>query len=250
MPLLLTPVLVIVLMAATWLLARRLGHVSVIDVVWGLAFVAVALLCAIVGDGDPARRLLVLGMVGIWGLRLAWHIGRRSRGRGEDPRYVALLERGGMVRKVFLPQGLAIWFVSLPVQISADAGPGVTWVIATGVVVWAVGLTFEAVGDAQLTSYRKAAERPPVMDRGLWAWTRHPNYFGDACVWWGLWLAGGLASGWAAGLATVLCPAAMTFFIYQVTGVKLLERTMMQRPGYPAYAARTSSFVPLPPKRR
>ena len=245
MPLLLTPVLVIVLMAATWLLARRLGHVSVIDVVWGLAFVAVALLCAIVGDGDPARRLLVLGMVGIWGLRLAWHIGRRSRGRGEDPRYVALLERGGMVRKVFLPQGLAIWFVSLPVQISADAGPGVTWVIATGVVVWAVGLTFEAVGDAQLTSYRKAAERPPVMDRGLWAWTRHPNYFGDACVWWGLWL---VAAGAWPGVLTVLSPVAMTWFLVHATGARLLERTMMRRPGYPEYAARTPMFLPRRPR--
>jgi steroid 5-alpha reductase family enzyme len=88
------------------------------------------------------------------------------------------------------------------------------------------------------------------MDRGLWRYSRHPNYFGDACIWWGLWLAAGLGSGWVAGLATVLCPAAMTFFVYQVTGVKLLEKTMMLRPGYPEYAARTSSFFPLPQRPR
>jgi steroid 5-alpha reductase family enzyme len=87
------------------------------------------------------------------------------------------------------------------------------------------------------------------MDRGLWAWTRHPNYFGDSCLWWGIWVAGGLASGWVAALASVLSPIAMTVWLAWITGARLLERTMMQRPGYPEYAARTSMFVPLPPKR-
>ena len=118
-----------------------------------------------------------------------------------------------------------------------------------GVALWAVGNVFETVGDAQLAAYKRDPDRGPVMDRGLWAWSRHPNYFGDACVWWGLWLAGALASGWLPGLLTVAAPIAMTYFLVFATGARLLERTMMQRPGYPEYAARTSMFFPLPPRR-
>jgi steroid 5-alpha reductase family enzyme len=108
---------------------------------------------------------------------------------------------------------------------------------------------FETVADAQLAAYKRSSPRPPVLDTGLWAWSRHPNYFGDACVWWGLWLVGGLASGWLPALLTVVSPVAMTFWLVRVTGVPLLEKTMMTRPGYPEYAARTSMFVPLPPRR-
>ena len=115
--------------------------------------------------------------------------------------------------------------------------------------VWAVGVLFETVGDAQLAAYKRDPDRGPVMDRGLWSWSRHPNYFGDACVWWGIWLAGGLASGWLPGLASVVAPVAMTVWLVWITGARLLERTMMKRPGYPEYAARTSMFVPLPPRR-
>jgi steroid 5-alpha reductase family enzyme len=124
--------------------------------------------------------------------------------------------------------------------------------VVVGALVWAVGLFFEAVGDAQLAAYRSRPrdQRPQVLDTGLWAWTRHPNYFGDACVWWGLWLAGGLASGWVAGLATVIAPLAMTWFLSEATGAKLIEQTMMQRPGYPEYAARTARFLPRPPRGR
>ena len=153
------------------------------------------------------------------------------------------------VRRVFLVQGVAVWFVSLPLAgrraVLRPRRP-VVWV---GVAVWAVGVFFETVGDAQLTAYKRDPDRGPVMDRGLWRWTRHPNYFGDACVWWGIWLVGGLASGWLPGLVTVLSPVAMTFLLVWITGARLLERTMMQRPGYPEYAARTSMFVPLPPRR-
>jgi steroid 5-alpha reductase family enzyme len=112
-----------------------------------------------------------------------------------------------------------------------------------------LGLVFEVVGDAQLAAYRRDPDRGPVMDRGLWAWTRHPNYFGDACVWWGLWLVGGLGSGLGPGLLTVLSPVAMTYFLVYATGARLLERTMMARPGYAEYAARTSMSLPRRPSR-
>src|SRR3954452_20806264 len=108
------------------------------------------------------------------------------------------------------------------------------WLVWVGVAVWAVGVWFEAVGDAQLAAYKRDPDRGPVMDRGLWSWTRHPNYFGDACVWWGIWLAGGLASGWVAGLVSLAAPITMTVWLVWVTGAKLLERSMMKRPGYPA----------------
>lgn len=245
--------------------ARQLGVVAVVDVAWGAGFVLIALVTALVGtlvdDGSAWRRWLVVALVAVWGLRLAWHVRSRALGEHlgkEDPRYRQML--GGSlaevglataVRRVFVVQGLAQWLVAVPVAVGAVLAADWWPAVVAGVVVWAVGLFFETVGDRQLAAYKEQPResRPQVMDRGLWAWTRHPNYFGDACVWWGIWLAAGLGSGWVAGLATVACPAIMTFFLVRVTGVRLLERTMMQRPGYPAYAARTSAFVPLPPRR-
>jgi steroid 5-alpha reductase family enzyme len=240
------------LMTATALIARRVGRVAVVDVAWGLGLVLVAMVSAALGD-TPVRWLL-LGMVAVWGLRLAWHIGRRqAQHPHEDPRYEKLLGGGGFaaaVRKVFVVQGLAMWFVSLPVQVAAVFDTRWWWIAGVGVAVWLVGLVLESVGDAQLAAYKRDAERPPVMDRGLWAWTRHPNYFGDACVWWGIWLVGAVAAGPLPALATVAAPLAMTYFLAFTTGARLLERSMMKRPGYPEYAERTPMFFPRPPKKR
>lgn len=249
-------------MTATALEARRRGVAVVVDVAWGLVFVAIAVGCAVLGlvrdVGDPARTCLLVALVALWGLRLAWHLRSRATGDHEDPRYEKLLGGrldevglGIAVRKVFAVQGVVAVVIALPVAVGT-ALDDVWWpVVAVGVVVWAVGLVFEAVGDAQLAAYRAQPrdQRPQVLDTGLWGWTRHPNYFGDACVWWGLWLVGGLASGWIAGAATVVAPLAMTWFLSETTGARLLERTMMQRPGYPEYAARTSRFIPRPPRR-
>lgn len=241
---------VVLLMTATALVSRRVGRVAVVDVAWGLGFVLVALVSALIGD-QPVRWLL-LAMVAGWGLRLAWHIGRRQVGNpAEDPRYAKMLEGqgfGAAVRRVFVVQGAAMWFVSLPVQVAAVEGTRWPWLVWAGVALWAVGLVFESVGDAQLSAYKQDPERPPVMDRGLWSWTRHPNYFGDSAVWWGIWLAGGLAGGWLPAL-TIVAPAMMTYFLVFASGARLLERSMMKRPGYPEYAARTSMFFPLPPRQ-
>jgi steroid 5-alpha reductase family enzyme len=242
----------VVAMLLTAYAAHRAGRISVVDVTWGLALAVVALVSAVLGDalGDPApwRRWALFVLVTVWGTRLSWHIWRRNTGHGEDPRYTELLGsgRGGPLVRVWIPQGAAIWFVSLPVQVSAVAGDGVAVVALLGVLVWAVGVTVESVGDAQLAAYKRDPDRGPVMDRGLWRYTRHPNYFGDACVWWGIWLVA--ASAWP-GALTVLAPVVMTYFLVFATGARLLEETMMKRPGYPEYAARTSMFVPLPPKR-
>lgn len=238
-----------VVMAVTALVAHRIGKVAVVDTAWGLGFVVVALACALVGDGDGPRRWLLAALVGVWGLRLARHMHRRNAGKGEDARYAEMLDGAPFsvaVRRVFATQGLALWFVSVPVQVSAVAGSSLMPVLWAGVALWLLGLVFEAVGDAQLAAYKREPDRRPIMDRGLWAWTRHPNYFGDACVWWGVFVVA--ASAWP-GVLTLLSPVAMTYFLVFATGARLLERHMAQRPGWEAYAARTSMFVPLPPRR-
>jgi steroid 5-alpha reductase family enzyme len=242
-----------VAMLVTALVARAVGRVSVVDVTWGLALVVIALATAVVGTGTTWRRWLVLALVAIWGCRLASHILRRSRGKGEDPRYAELLDDGGFgtaVRKVFLTQGLVICLIALPVLAAGHSDVRWTPLVWLGVAVWAVGVLFESVGDAQLAAYKRDPDRGPVMDRGLWGWTRHPNYFGDACLWWGIWVAGGLASGWLPALLSVVSPLAMTYFIRNVTGAKLLERTMSQRDGWADYAARVPLLFPRPPRRR
>ena len=249
-------------MTVTALVARRQGRVVVVDVAWGVALTLSAVAAAVVGTvaaaGDPWRTWLLAALVALWGARLSWHIHRRS-GDGEDPRYERLLGgplddvgMGVAVRKVFLVQGAAVCLIALPVSVGAVLDASWWPAVVAGVVVWVVGVVFESVGDAQLAAYRRRPRdsRPPVLDTGLWAWTRHPNYFGDSAVWWGIWLAGGVASGWVAALATVVAPATMTFFLVRVTGARPLEETMMQRPAYREYAARTSMFVPLPPRRQ
>lgn len=243
-------------LGATFLVALRLGRHAVVDVAWGLGFVAVAatsyLLSA--GAGDPLRRGLVLGLTAVWGVRLAVHIALRARGHGEDPRYDALLARAPgsrttyALRQIYLTQGAVMWFVSLPLQVAmfqADVLGVVAW---TGVALWVLGLLFEAVGDRQLQRFRDdPANRGEVLDTGLWRYTRHPNYFGDACVWWGLSLIA--FDAWP-GILTVLSPVAMTWLLANGTGKPLLEKGMAStRPGYTDYVRRTSGFVPLPPRR-
>ena len=156
-----------------------------------------------------------------------------------------------VLARVFLTQAVVAWLISFPLHVAAAYDVRWCAVVWIGAAVWAVGIFFEVVGDAQLSAYRSRPrdERPPVLDTGLWAWTRHPNYFGDACVWWGLWMAGALSLGWLPGVLTVFAPVAMTYFIRNVTGARLLERTMSQRPGWDAYAARVPLFFPRPPRR-
>jgi steroid 5-alpha reductase family enzyme len=242
----------LVVFAVTFGIARRIGRYNVVDVAWGLGFIAVATVAAILGHGDPTRRWLLLVLVAIWALRLSGYIHRRSAGKGEDPRYADLLRDatvGQVIRKVFVVQGFATWFISLPLQLSAVSGPTPRPLLAVtvaGILVWMAGLGFEAVGDRQLRVFKAdPAHGGIVMDRGLWAWTRHPNYFGDASVWWGLWLIT-IASWWS--LTTVLSPALMSYFLVSVTGARLTEKYMKGRPGFGEYQQRTSFFIPRPPR--
>jgi steroid 5-alpha reductase family enzyme len=251
----LTALGVAVLLLLTFAVAVSHQRHSIIDTIWGLGFSVVALISFALssGHGDDARRILITVLTCAWGLRLAVHIGLRARGMGEDPRYVELLDRAPgsrnlyALRAVYLIQGVVLWFVSLPVQVTVFSRGGLNWLTWVGVAVWAVGVFFEGVGDFQLSRFKAdPAHKGVVMDKGLWRYTRHPNYFGDACVWWGLFLVA--ASAWP-GVLTVLSPLLMTYVLARGTGKKLLEGRMAQRPGFAEYVARTSGFVPLPPRK-
>ncbi|HTW21542.1 MAG TPA: DUF1295 domain-containing protein [Mycobacteriales bacterium] len=245
----------LVVFVGAWLVALVVGRFNIVDVVWGMAFVIVA----IVGFGWSAghsvpgwRRALVLALVAVWGLRLSAYIGVRSHGKGEDPRYEAMLGTGPhralrALGIVFLLQAVVAWFVSLPVQAAMYIRTGWSWLAVVGVVAWLVGLFFEAVGDAQMAAFRRdPSRRGEVMDRGLWRYTRHPNYFGDATVWAGLYLVA--AEHWI-GALTIGSPLLMSWFLSFKTGKPLLEKQMARtKPGYAEYMRRTSGFFPLPPR--
>ena len=251
----LTLLAVVALLAATFLVGVRTRRHAVLDVAWGLGFVAVAGTAYALHTGDGTRALVALLVTAVWGVRLAVHLHHRGRGQGEDPRYAEVLGRAPgnphwyALQRVYLPQATALWLVSLPVQVAMFSArePGV--LLGVGVVVWGVGLAFETVGDAQLHAFRSdPGTRGQVLDTGLWRLTRHPNYFGDATVWWGIFLVA--ADAGLPGWLTVLSPALITWLLARGTGKPLLERGLAQRrPGYADYVRRTSGFVPLPPRK-
>jgi steroid 5-alpha reductase family enzyme len=252
-----TVLAVVVVLGSTFLLALRLGRHAVVDVVWGLGFAVIAVAAFVFsgGAGDGVVSWLASVLTAVWGLRLAGHIALRSRGHGEDPRYVALLRRAPgnpqlfALQRIYLTQGVVMWFVSLPVQVAMFTQGRANVVTWLGVAVWVVGFVFETVGDLQLTRFRNdPSKEGEVLDTGLWRYTRHPNYFGDACVWWGLSL---VAFGSWPGVLTILSPLVMTWLLAKGTGKPLLEKDMAsRRPGYADYVRRTSGFVPLPPRKR
>jgi steroid 5-alpha reductase family enzyme len=223
-----------------WLLGRRLGRVNIIDVFWGPGFglvaVVTAVVAAITGTGNGVRQVVLLVLVLGWGSRLGWHVGRRSAGHGEDPRYADLLRKHGEDRDrtvwtfVYLPQMFTLYVVSLSVQVAMFIHPGV------GPLGWiGVALRFKA----------DPANKGKLIDTGLWRYTRHPNYFGDACLWTGVYLVA--AEHWP-GMLTIVSPVLMTFLLAFGTGKRLLEESMAKRPGYAEYMRRTSGFIPLPRK--
>ncbi|UVS78065.1 putative membrane protein [Actinokineospora sp. UTMC 2448] len=242
-----TAAAVAVLMAAVFAISVRRGKYDTIDTAWGLGFALIAIVSFGQSDGD----ILVTALTVVWGVRLAVHLHVRNHGKPEDRRYAEILGRAEgdprlhMLRVVFLPQAVLMWVISLPVQVAQSGG--LTWLDAAGAALWAVGFAFETVGDAQLSRFKAdPANSGKVLDTGLWRYTRHPNYFGDACVWWGIYLMA-CDSWW--GAATIVSPLAMTSLLARGTGKPLTERHLgASRPGYAEYVARTSGFVPLPPK--
>jgi steroid 5-alpha reductase family enzyme len=243
-------------MIVVWLLSLARRDVSIVDVFWGLGFVLVALVSHACGEGAVARKNLITILTIAWGLRLAIYLLWRNWDQEEDYRYRAMRARYGerfplvSLYLVFGLQGALMWIVSLPIQVaqSSPTPEHLTWLDVTGALLWAVGLGFEAIGDWQLSRFRAdAANRGKVMDRGLWRYTRHPNYFGDFLVWWGF---GAIALAGPLGAFALVGPALMSVLLLRVSGVAMLERTIgRRRPGYREYQLRTNAFFPGPPRR-
>ncbi|MFO0756209.1 MAG: DUF1295 domain-containing protein [Byssovorax sp.] len=236
-----------------WLLSLRLRDSSIVDIFWGLGFAIIAWVTLLTRGGAPPRSRLAVGLTTLWGLRLASYLAWRNIGKGEDPRYVAMRRHHGdrwPLRSLFIVfglQGVLMWIVSLPVQAAVRApepaalGP----LDMAGAALVIVGVLFEGVGDLQLARFKGDPQnRGKVMDRGLWRYTRHPNYFGDFVVWWGLFAIAAAAGAWW----TAIGPLLMSVLLLRVSGVTLLEKSMRARPGYEAYVRRTSAFFPWPPR--
>ena len=251
-----------------WLISLLVRDASIIDIFWGFGFALVGLTCLYLASGrftvSPSPYLWLIGAMPIlWGLRLTLYLAWRNLGHGEDGRYVAMRKRSGLAEmtwrlralfSIFWGQGLLILIVSAPVWIASANGKGVDIgaLAIIGALVWLAGVLFEAIGDAQLAAFLKKNadydgpyEDKPVLDSGLWAWTRHPNYFGNALLWWGIFIAACQAP-W--GWVSFFGPLIMTILLVRVSGRDLLERKLKKRPAYRDYVERTSSFIPRPPK--
>jgi steroid 5-alpha reductase family enzyme len=247
---------ILTLLTFVWLLSVKLRDASIADVCWGAGFAVLAWLYFLLSPMSQRSWLLVTLMT-IWGGRLSRHILRRNHGKGEDPRYQAMRASQGeafwwrSLFTVFWLQGALLWFVALPILVAVRAPQpaGLTPFDAVGVVVFAVGLAFEVVGDYQLARFKAdPSNRGRVLDRGLWRYTRHPNYFGDATLWWGVYL---IACATPGGWLTLLSPALMSFLLVRVSGLALLEKGLTHsKPAYRDYIARTPAFFPWFPRAR
>jgi len=246
-----------VLLAVTWVASLVRRDASIVDRVWGLAFVVLAWTYAVVDGRWTPRAVLAVALVTVWGMRLAGYITWRNWGHGEDPRYAAMRARDPdrfprrSLATVFLLQAVLAWLVSLPLLAAVTRGTGALgWFDLIAGLLWLVGFGYETVGDAQLARFLgDPANRGRVMDRGLWRNTRHPNYFGDTVVWWAYLLLALATGAWWAVLGTGL----MTFLIVRVSGVALTDRRMGRagstRAGYDEYVRRTNAFFPGPRRR-
>ncbi|MBN2199864.1 MAG: DUF1295 domain-containing protein [Candidatus Aminicenantes bacterium] len=244
-----TVVAVVLYMTFIFLLALLKKDNSIVDIGWGPGFVLVAALTFFWEPGFEARHVLVSGLVLVWGARLGVHIWLRKRGKPEDFRYAAWREAWGrwfVLRsffQIFMLQAVFLLLVSWPVWwVNLSPGRGLTWLDAAGAAVWLAGFFFEAVGDAQMERFKRdPANKGRIITTGLWRLTRHPNYFGEVTMWWGLFL---IALGSPLGFTAVVSPALITFLLLRVSGIPMLERKYAGRPDWEEYARRTSRFFP------
>ena len=246
---------ILLLMTLLWLLSLTLKNSSIVDIFWGFGFILIVwLVFALAPQGYLPRRQLVAILVTVWGVRLALHIGSRNWGKPEDFRYASWRKENGprwwwvSYFKVFLLQGSIMWILSAPLIAAQTSGfPAIlTPMDLLGMCIWGVGLLLESVADAQLAHFKKnPTNRGRILTSGLWKFSRHPNYFGEAVLWWGYYLlALAAGAGW-----TVFAPLLMTILLVKVSGVSMLEKTLKSKPGYEEYMNNTNAFVPWLPKR-
>lgn len=249
-----TALAVVLYMTLLFLLALRMKDNSIVDIGWGPGFVLVAALTFFWEPGFEARHALVSALTLVWGARLGVHIWLRKRGKPEDFRYAAWRKSWGrsfVLRsffQIFMLQAVLLLLVSWPVWwVNLSRGRGLTWLDAAGAAVWLVGFFFEAAGDAQMERFKRdPANRGRIVASGLWRLSRHPNYFGEVTMWWGLFL---VALGAPLGFTAVVSPALITFLLLRVSGIPMLERKYAGRPDWEDYARRTSAFFPWLPKK-
>jgi steroid 5-alpha reductase family enzyme len=227
---------------------------DVADVAWGLGFVLLAWSSLILEQALSIRSLLVVGMVTIWGSRLAWHIHRRNKGKTEDFRYLAWRKEWGQwfylrsYFQVYVLQGLLLFCVVMPVLvINSQPAQSIGFIEMIGLLIWAIGFWFESTGDAELARFLKdPANKGKLMQSGLWQYTRHPNYFGEVTQWWGIWV---IAMAAPYGIYGIIGPLTITFLILKVSGIPLLEKKMAEHPDFAQYKKRVSVIFPLLPKK-
>jgi steroid 5-alpha reductase family enzyme len=247
-------VVILVRMTVLWFISLLVRDSSIVDVFWGTGFGLMVWFYHAMTDGNDTRQWLISLMVTLWGVRLAAYIGKRNLGKGEDYRYQQWRAAAGHAWwwrsyfKVFVLQGVILWVVASPL-LGAQYYPSANLTVldVLGVLFWGTGLFFEAVGDYQLARFKAdPANKGKVMDKGLWRYTRHPNYFGDALLWWGFWLVAAAAGGWW----TIYSPIIMSFLLMRVSGVALLEKKLVEtRPEYAEYIRQTNAFFPWFPKK-
>lgn len=244
------------LMTVLWLVSLAVKNASIVDIFWGVGFVLVAWVTFLLHPGNPApRAALLLGLVTVWGLRLALYILKRNLPKGEDFRYVKWRQEHGKAWwwrsyfQVFILQGALMLIISVPlvVVISRAAQSSLGWFDGVAVLLWLVGFIFEAGGDWQLARFKtNPANKGKLLNTGLWRYTRHPNYFGDAAQWWAFYLFAILAGGWW----TIFSPLIMSLLLRNVSGVALLEKTLVDsKPGYRQYVESTNAFIPWFPRQ-
>jgi steroid 5-alpha reductase family enzyme len=236
----------------TWIVSLFKEDVSIVDSLWSLLILALCLSYFLAGDSAGPRGIIVLALVGLWALRLSAYITWRNWGEPEDARYQAMRRKhdpGFAIKSlwiVFLLQGVLAWIISLPLFAAVAGGSPLNLLDAAAVALVLFGILFESIADSQLAAFKARPDsRGRVMDRGLWRYTRHPNYFGECCVWWGFYLLAVASGGWW----SLLSPLLMTFLLLRVSGVALLEQDIEERrPGYREYRARTNAFLPGMPR--
>lgn len=250
-------VIAIAAVLVLWLTSIPLRDVSIIDMFFAILLFLIAGTSFALGEGVLARKQLLLVLTGLWAFRITVHLMRRNWGHGEDPRYSKLRswvndDRAFVwlsLKKVFLLQGVVIWFVSLPLQVGQvyTTPDTLGWAAWLGTLIWLLGFLFETIADYQLTAFRNdPTNKGTVLRSGLWKYSRHPNYFGELCVWWGLFV---IACDNAIGLLTVIGPILYTHLIVNVTGQRTLDKKLArERPGYEEYMRTTSGLIPMLPK--
>ncbi|HSR44273.1 MAG TPA: DUF1295 domain-containing protein [Acidimicrobiia bacterium] len=238
-----------------WVASLVRRDAGIIDLFWSLTFIVVAVVYATATDAPAGgRTTLTLALVTAWGLRLSGHLTWRNWGEPEDFRYRRMRERGGPtwpyrnLITVFWVNAFLAWLVSAPLLAGVDGSDDPGLLAFVGIAVWAVGLFFEAVGDWQLSIFKRdPSNHGKVLDSGLWGLTRHPNYFGDFMVWWGLFLVAADAGGWW----SIYGPIVMSVLLLRVSGVAPLEKKLVKaRSGYEEYVRTTNAFFPGPKKSR